>query len=465
MKDSAADDTVIDRLLGALESDALPPAATDYAKHLLNRLTQPVRISVFGTPKSGKSELINMFIGERLIPKDARLPTTEFTWAETEAMMVTAADGTTEKFDRINLEAISGSNAAFLRVESPAPILKRIRLLEVVTEGSAAELESATDWAVRRTDIALWCSQDFNKTEQTVWSRVPDSLKDHAFLVVTKADVLSAQKALTPKITSLESIVAEEFHSLFAVATLQALRAHTANGVDDAMFKTSGGAALSSEVLRHAERGRRADFDSAHMFLARYQIKDVPAAEKPARAANVADEPALKPVAKTEPAPEPVVRAETAPEPAVEAEPAPRPVSEPAEALVAEQPKAPAPLVRSAPVSVVPAVIPVENVTLFMESVHFLKRRGEGLSQTVANLGEAATGGIVEQCINAVEHLVDTFSQDESGCEAADAFIDDLSEATDMMVLMQVEAGHAPAADAVTLLLQLRRDLEMQLAA
>ena len=456
MKDNAADDTVIDRLLGALESDALPPAATDYAKHLLNRLTQPVRISVFGAPKSGKSELINMFVGERLIPKDAKLPTTEFTWAESEAMMVTSADGTTEKFDRIDLEAVSGTNAAFLRVESPAPILKRIRLLEVVTEGSAAELESATDWAVRRTDIALWCSQDFDKTEQAVWGRVPDSLKDHAFLVVTKADVLSAHKALSAKIASLDSIVAEEFHSLFAVATLQGVRAQTEDDVDDAMFKSSGGAALTSEVLRHAERGRRADFDSAHMFLARYQIKDVPAGERPAQAASIAPEPA----------PKPVVAPKTVSRPVSEPAPVDVPPIAPVETESAEaEPKAPKPLAKPEPVSTVPAAIPVENVTLFMESVHFLKRRGDGLSQTVTKLGEEASGEIVGQCINAVEHLVDTFSQDESGCEAADAFIDDLSEATDMMVLMQVEDGHAPAADAVTLLLQLRRDLEMQLAA
>ena len=72
---------------------------------------------------------------------------------------------------------------------------------------------------------------------------------------------------------------------------------------------------------------------------------------------------------------------------------------------------------------------------------------------------------MVEKCVDAVEHLMDLFSQDESGCEAADAFIDELSEASDMMILMQVESGDAPAADAVTLLLQLKRDMEMQLAA
>ena len=459
MKDNAADETVIDRLLGALDSNALPPAALDYAKHLLNRLTQPVRISVFGIPKSGKSELINMFVGQQLVPKDASLPTTEFTWGEVEAMLVTSADGKTERYDHVDLETVSGTNAAFLRVELPIPILKRIRLLEVVTEGSPAELESATEWAVRRTDIALWCSQDFDEMEQSVWSRVPDGLKDHAFLVVTKADILSAQKMLSKKVAALESIVAEEFHSLFAVATLQAIRAQTGSEVDNAMLQASGGQALSSEVLRHAERGRRADFDSAHMFLARYQIKDVPAGSSAkTQSAETLPPP---PVAEVEDAkavePTPAPPQEPTPTPA----PQPEPELEPEAEVVA---KAPDPKPAAAPVSV-PKPVPVENVKIFAEAAHFLKRRGDGLSQTAAALGEGATQDIVGQCINSVEHLVDTFSQDESGCEAADAFIDDLSEATDLMVLMQSEAGDAPAADAVTLLLQLRRDIEMQLAA
>lgn len=417
MKDNGADHTVIDRLLGALDSNALPSAAQDHAKHLLNRLSQPVRVSVLGMPKSGKSELVNMFVGDRLVPKDAQLPTTEFTWGDTEAMIVTSADGTTEHFDRVDLEVVSGTNAAFLRVELPVPILQQIRLLEVVTEGSAQELASAIDWAVRRTDIALWCSQDFDKIEQTVWSCVPDSLKDHAFLALTKADVLSAQKQLSARVASLETIVSEEFHSLFAVATLQAVRAQAGKDVDQAMLQASGGGALMSEVLRHADHGRRADFDSAHMFLARYKIKDAP---KPAASKEIT-------------------------------QPESKPASAPAKAVE--------------PAKSAPASAPIKNTKLFAESVHFLKRRGEGLAQTVSELGAGNVNAVVLQCVNAVEHLVDTFSQDESGCEAADAFIDDLSEAADMMVLMQAEAGDAPAADAVTLLLQLRRDMEMQLAA
>ena len=72
---------------------------------------------------------------------------------------------------------------------------------------------------------------------------------------------------------------------------------------------------------------------------------------------------------------------------------------------------------------------------------------------------------MVQTCVDAVEHLTDLFSEADTDCAATDAFLDELAEASDMMVLMQIEDGDAPAADAVTLLLQLRRDLEMQLAA
>ncbi|MEO0916707.1 MAG: hypothetical protein AAFY31_06940 [Pseudomonadota bacterium] len=91
----------------------------------------------------------------------------------------------------------------------------------------------------------------------------------------------------------------------------------------------------------------------------------------------------------------------------------------------------------------------VENVALFTDSIRFLRRRGDSLTETAATLGDGNAKGLIEHCVSAVEHLVDEFSQDESGCEAADAFIDELAEAQDMMVLMQVEDGDGPAADAV----------------
>lgn len=417
MKDQVNDSTVIDRLRYALTTEALPPAARTHATQILKRLSSPVRVTLFGLPGSGKSEIVNMLIGRRLLPPGAPLATLELVHGPAERMDVTGIDGRVRAYDHANLAAVAGDGTAFIRVELPHPLLERVSLLEVVTDGNEGDLASAIDWGVRRTDIALWCSPNFDVPEIAFWSRVPETLKDHAFLVLTKADRLSAEGRLTSRVTELESVVSEEFHSLFAVATLQAIKAHRPDGtVDETMLHASGAGALASEILRHAERGRRADFDSAHLFLARYRVKGAPA-------------------------PVPISR----PMPAAAApEPKPRPVAPPA-------PKA-AP---AAPV----------NVALFAEATQFIRRRAEGLASAAATSGAGATEPVLAQCVDAVEHLVDLFSHDESGCAAADETLDDLNEASDMMVLMQLEPGDGPVADAVTLLLQLRREMDSRLAA
>lgn len=428
MNNNTADDTVVERLTQVASSVALPDAARDYVRHLVSRLSRPVRVSVLGKPKSGKSQLINLFVGQKLVPEDAELPTTEFAWGETACMTVTASDGSVAKVHSSDLATLSGRNAAFLRVELPVPILKRVNFLEVVTEGTAEELSAGVDWALGRTDISLWCTQAFGKMERAIWNRVEDNLKDHAFLVLTKADILSAEKTLSQRVAALETVVAEEFHSMFAVASLQAIQAHGPEGVNKEMLRASGGSALTSEVLRHADRGRRADLDSAHMFLARYQA---PGKRTPSR----------KPTES---------QAEKAPPPPIEVvTPTQEPVSEP---IPAVQPAPDTP-------------VEVTNVELFSDAIRYLKRRGDGLAKSVSTLEGGDTKPLIDQCVDAVEYLTDLFSQDETGCEAVDDFIDDLAEASDVMVLMQVEDGDAPAADAVTLLLQLRHDMEMQLAA
>ncbi|SMX23328.1 hypothetical protein [Boseongicola aestuarii] len=425
MKDTAADEDVIERLQFALAAEALPKAAREHASLLLKRLSSPVRVSVLGLPGAGKSEILNMFIGQRLLPKDSKLPTTELTYGAVARIVVTGANGSRQVVEGLDFDKARAVSPAFMRIEMPIPLLQRISLLEVVTDGSSSEFQSAIDWAVRRTDIALWCTQTFGPAEAKLWARVPDSLKDHAFLVLSKADELSAKSALTSRIADLETIVSEEFHSLFAVATLQAIKAHGANGaIDEAIYHASGGGALSAEILRHAERGRRADVDSAHLFLARYQIKS-PSKTKPASEAPESKGKASKP----------------APEPKAVVEPAHRGNERGFESEI------------------------VENEAIFLDSAQFLRRRGDALLQSATKLGRSKADGIVTQCVDAVEHLVDLFSDDDSGCAVVDAFLDDLTEASDLMVLMQVESGDASAADAATLLLQLRREMEMKLAA
>ena len=114
MKDSAADDTVVDRLRYAIANSAFPNAAEDYAQHLLQRLTQPVRVSILGLPESGKSELINMFVGQPILHNKVRLPTTEIVYGPSEAMIVTGVDGKSKRHEKVDLNLLKSASAAFL---------------------------------------------------------------------------------------------------------------------------------------------------------------------------------------------------------------------------------------------------------------------------------------------------------------------------------------------------------------
>lgn len=449
MKDTAADHRVIDRLSHAAAMEGLSETARDHAAHLLGRLSSPVRVTLMGLPGSGKTEVLNMFAGERIIPRDAGFPTTELAWGDTERVILTGPDGAKSQMEIVDADAIRAIDPAFVSIRRPLPILRRIRLLEPVAPSDDA-LKVALDWAMQRTDIALWCTQEFGAEERALWADVPDALKDHAFMVLTKADVLAASGALTGRISGLADVVAEEFHSMFALATLQALKALGPDGhVEAKMFQASGGEALRAEVLRHADRGRRADFDNAEVFLVRHKIpEDVPSAEKTAP-------------------PEPPAMAEGQPAPAAEpkqhATPEARADKVPEAKADAISAQSPAPACGLE----IPEILehPVENAPLFTNAAEFLRRRGEGLAERLETTKPGATTPLVETCMDAVDHLLDLFSDDDSGCPAADAFIDELTEASELMVLMQIESGDAPAADAVTLLLQLRRDIETKLAA
>lgn len=448
MQKGPDDISVLDRLKLAVEAEALPASAREHATHLIRRLSSPVRVACLGQRQSGKSELINMFAGRRVIPTDRPLPTLELVWGEQPLVSITGADGSVTDAGLDILSDPQLGDAAFVRIAAPIDILRRISLLEVAPEGDPSEQRAAIDWAIRRTDIALWCSQAFGAVERDLWSRVPDSLKDHAFLVLTMADKLGAAGTLQERIAELDLIVSEEFHSLFAVATLHALAACGPDGQrDEIRFETSGGAPLFQEVLRHADRGRRADMDSAYLFLSRYQVRT-----DPRKVADTARAVSRAPDA------EETARAETVANAA-------RPVSQPVPPVTAPPTQGPNSTSASPVVSATPVAQAAPDMTIFSDAVRFLRRRGAGLADTAGSLGPGNARPLIDQCVDTVEHLVDLFSQDESGNPEADAFMDDLAEAAEMMVLMQLEDGDAPAADAVTLLLQLRRDMETRLAA
>lgn len=184
-----------------------------------------------------------------------------------------------------------------------------------------------------------------------------------------------------------------------------------------------GAAALIDEVRRLGALGRQACVDHALLFLSRYESRR---AGKPARPAA--------PAAPAAPSKSPLVMA---PAPA-------RPPSRP-------RPGSSRPLPMRADVP--------------RQALDYLRLRAHDLSDALPKFGPAPGTGVLGHCLETMEQLIERVSAPED-MDVDSADVEELVlETADVIMLLQSETGEAPAADAVTLLLQLRRELEARLAA
>ncbi len=178
-----------------------------------------------------------------------------------------------------------------------------------------------------------------------------------------------------------------------------------------------GADALIAEILKLADLGRQADIDAAQLFLNRYYSAPTAAQAQPAT-------PALAEAAS-----------DFAPAPATAAH-----------AAMPEGPDAVSPALR----------------TVCETGFNLLRNTG----RTLLSEQDIDASAVLEGCTETVTKLTDLIaSEEDDGDPGLVAVGDMVMEAESQLVLLEIEADDAAAADAVTLLLQLRRDFETRIAA
>jgi energy-coupling factor transporter ATP-binding protein EcfA2 len=390
----ATADSVLPQLDAALAEPGLPARAALAGQQLRNRLVSPIRVALLGHKGSGKTQLLNLIAGDRLLPEGAILPNAEVCFGAERRATLLDGSGRATPLPFADLHRIGPQDpGALLRIEAPLPVLSTLTLIEVAARDTAEAERAAVLWAGSRADVVVWCSQEFGAAERWLWSSMPDRLKDHGFLVLTKADELIRSGALSGRIAELEDIVAEEFHSLVPVATLQGLAALCGSGgVDKDALAASGAEALISALLSHVDQGRRADLDAALLFLNRFG--------KGAMPVDASGDPS-------------------------------------------ESPAAPTPVASSAP--------PKPDTDAVIAAIDILRGCGESLLQQVNEAAEPEA--VLEGCAQAAQAVADMLEPGPADLR------EEALEVSDRLVLLGLERTEAAAADAVTLLLQLRREL------
>ncbi|MEM1387529.1 MAG: hypothetical protein AAF748_08440 [Pseudomonadota bacterium] len=255
----------LDALLDEL---TLPPRTTQTIERLGERLATPVRIALIGPGGAGKSTLLNVLAGEAVLPTGVTLPTTQVQYAPEPMLAVTVADGSRRGFDALDFEAALRMEPLFLEVALPAERLRRIGLLEMDCEGSEEEMRAAGRWVAKRAEMALWVTRGFDHLQQKLWRTLPQSLRDHAFLVLNGIDDYTSSD-LRGRIEAHESFARDEFLGVVPVSAEKGFAGMYEETPDDAL-RAAGCMTLLEVVFGHISQGRQADIDAAAMYLQRF---------------------------------------------------------------------------------------------------------------------------------------------------------------------------------------------------
>ena len=424
MNKALASNGVVQQLEHALGTGHVPNEEKRRAAQLLSRLKSPVQVVLIGQPGTGKSRLINMLVGETVIPETSDLPPLEIVFGPKPRTVYLMADGSEQARDGLHLDQLSPTETAIVRAELPIAFLKRQSLTELTLSGSPLEQKTIVDWAMSRANIVLWCSQNFDTSEQALWSSAREALKDHSFLVLTKADQLQMKGVLTDRIARLEDVVAEEFYRMYPVATIQAISASGTDGArDEDTWTSSGGKALVDAVAQLVETGRSADADNALMFLNRYaptlQHAQMAATEPPSHHQNVetGDEQPQNTGSNTGP-------------------------------------------------NTGQTHTQTQNGTahVFNEALEFLQSRADQMLNAVHENGPDQQTIVLDHCLETATKLSELMMEAEAGDPSLSGIQDDVMECSDLMVLFHLEKSEDAATEAVTLLLQLKKEMSVAVA-
>lgn len=441
MSNQSLGERVLERLAQAAQSGLLPAAAQDEAEKLLARLQSPVRLALLGMPGSGKSSLLNLLAGDIVLPEGVRLPTVQLSYGVAPRAICTLSDGTKQTLETADCQKIAALSPVFVEIELPLPALAKISLLETVAPNDPNALHRAGQWAAKRADVVLWCTSEFDTTERRIWGQMPDLIKDYALLMVTRMDVLQEQGTLDGIIGSIRTAAIGEFEKILPINVPMALKARKPDGtVDKDRMRESGGMALIAAVLKQVEQENRSAVDMADVLL--LQNTDALAGMDAAEAAAT-EEPAVTEDAATAATNEPAVS------------PGIARLREIAARRAAEQTQPAA-----------TATLQPDTRAAYQHVVDRLEDRAKALSASMQDMGDEAPAEIMDACVAQIQWLCDYLNDNgDAHDEPLRRARDTAYDAADLVQLMQLEKRDSAALEAVSLMLQVKRELQADLAA
>ncbi len=235
-------------------------------------MRKPV-IALMGEFSSGKSTLMNLLIGQNILPTQVtatRMPPVWLTYGDAPPYRMDH-DGQKYPVSLDKADAIPIKTTSYIRLYVKADILKSCDLID--TPGISDPNIKTNYWirTIRYANAVMWCThagQAWRESERGAWEALPTRLRETSILLVTRKDKITSDRDLRKIQRRLERETQTLFNSRMFVSLTNAIKAREKG---DAVAWNESGAEDFSEMLEEIVEGI---YVQRSFMLARYVTND-----------------------------------------------------------------------------------------------------------------------------------------------------------------------------------------------
>lgn len=247
-----------DRVMRAPTNDA--GSIGRLAVRLNQRLSRAPRVCVLGELNSGKSTLVNVLLGNAVLPTSAtantRMPIRIFR-SNRPCLSIETGDHERVEISSEQLTPELLAGAVMLHAGLPLDRLESFEMVDTpgLQSGDDSLCERAMD-ACRQSHLAIWCStatQAWKASELGVWQSLPKRLRNNGILAVTFKDAIGSREDEGRLWGRINAEAAPHFKTVVMISARDAIAARRDRDrkAGEYSWHASGAAELVEAVDRH----------------------------------------------------------------------------------------------------------------------------------------------------------------------------------------------------------------------
>ncbi|WP_428547661.1 dynamin family protein [Profundibacter sp.] len=208
-------------------------------------------IALMGEFSSGKSTLLNMLVGQSILPTQVtatRLPPVWLRYGDKSPFWVDR-NGDHHDVAIDDLSSVPVKEARYIRIYAISEQLEKCDLID--TPGISDPNIPTDSWinTIGYANSVLWCThagQAWRESERSQWEALPERLRENSLLLVTRADKIVSREDLDKINRRLQRETSDLFGSHCFISLTLALRARQGDDQNNLWVRSGGDAFMKS---------------------------------------------------------------------------------------------------------------------------------------------------------------------------------------------------------------------------